>query len=141
MTISALNALDLAVLALRAHTQPANVLSSHDRYRLSTEACEAISTIVRLRDCASETETPARVPTQDTIYDAYDRWVCLRSICAGTTASCTGTTIGGYRLTPLTLTDAAAWRAGTGMQHLSCECGRLRAHIEDNAVRITSADQ
>lgn len=61
------------------------------------------------------------------MYLAYDRFVCARIDCAGTTAAYTGYTIGGHPVTPITDADIAEWVAH-GLGPLVCECGHLTIH-------------
>lgn len=60
----------------------------------------------------------------DTVYDAYDRFVCGTTGCAGSTAVHTGRTIGGFRVRKVTARDVAEW-ATYDLGPLTCQCGRV----------------
>lgn len=68
---------------------------------------------------------------QDTIYQAYDRFVCAEPDCAGITAGRTGRTIDGHRLLELTTRMVIEWYRFVPNVTLTCECGRLEAVLTD----------
>jgi hypothetical protein len=58
----------------------------------------------------------------DTVYAAYDRYLCRD--CAGYTAQTTGRGIDGHRLVKVSAAEIREWVA-LGMGALTCECGRV----------------
>lgn len=71
-----------------------------------------------------ESSVNDRLPVleDDVLYDMYDRWVCGRVGCAGWTASCSGISIDGYRLKPITERDVVDWWAEF-QSPVRCQCG------------------
>lgn len=131
--IDASEALDLAILALTILTHPDGTTTREQWQRLDDRTPCALQVLADLRHAAQTVVgNLEQAPTRDTIYCAYDRWVCLQARCAGLTASATGVTIGGYRLTALTALDVTSWTTATTQDHVSCECGRLRAAVDAN---------
>lgn len=60
----------------------------------------------------------------DTIYVAFDRFVCASVRCAGSTAVASGRNIDGHRLREVDGRDVAEWSA-YDLGPLSCECGAV----------------
>lgn len=77
---------------------------------------------------------------QDTIYQAYDRFVCAEPDCAGITAGRTGRTIDGHRLLELTTRMVIEWYRFVPNVTLTCECGRLEAVLTDGQPIIRPAE-
>lgn len=69
-------------------------------------------------------ERPTPVLAPQTIYSAWDRWICATPSCAGASALFTGVTIGGYVVTPVTAAEVKEWQEHD-LGALTCECGRL----------------
>lgn len=73
---------------------------------------------------------PTPTPLRDqTIYEAWDRFVCNRRHCAGAAIHATGHTPTGHSVHPVTAGFLLEWsRYATGP--LSCQCGRLIAALD-----------
>lgn len=78
-------------------------------------------------------KTSQTVLSEDRLYSAWDRIVCGRIACAGSTAVHTGHTIGGADVTPFTAQDATECRAA-GFEP-RCECGAVEATPETTSDR------
>ena len=73
-------------------------------------------------------ERPTPVLDPQTLYEAWDRFVCASPSCAGSSVLFTGVTIGGHTVTPVTTTDVKEW-LGYELGPLTCDCGRLTATL------------
>jgi len=71
------------------------------------------------------TQTPQALKS-DTIYTAFDRFVCSRTECAGYSARTTGVGIDGHRLHKLTQADIDEWPVAE-LGPITCECGHQTA--------------
>lgn len=81
------------------------------------------------------TTKPRPVIAADVIYLAHDQFVCIE--CAGTSATYTGRTINGVRLSKIGSMDVRHWES-YDMGALTCECGRLSASLDaSGAVRFS----
>lgn len=83
---------------------------------------------------------PQPVLSENKLYTAFDRIVCGRATCAGESATYTGITIGGAKVTPFTDRDAKECR-DAGFEP-TCECGAVTATaktISTGPVRGTIA--
>lgn len=81
--------------------------------------------------------TPKPRLEADKVYQAFDRFVCGTSSCAGYTAVSTGRTTGGYRVDVISPLDVSEWPKDLGP--LTCECGRLTAVIRKGALAFEAA--
>ena len=70
------------------------------------------------------TANPTAVLKPNTLYLAFDRYVCNSVHCAGSSALFTGRTIGGARVTRATAADVAEWES-LDLGPMRCECGAI----------------